>query len=179
VAQWKDKHFRICTDTFIIGIVLSLVYFTKNYTLQPQNEIQSQYYQLDQVKIMVHITYMNGLDSTEQNKFILKEYHLYIRNDRCHELSFVQHCFQLFYNHLKEKNIHMDQHWIWSDGCIGQFKNANVFQWLCMFHKTLKVPHIWKFFESGKEKGEHYGVGACIKRELHGKEMKFITSSLI
>jgi hypothetical protein len=118
---------------------------------------------------MLHITYRNGPDSNEQNRVILKEYHFYIRNDRCHDLDYVQHCFQLFYNHLKEKNIQMDQNWIWSDGCTSQLKNAHVFQWLCMLHKILKVPHIWNYFEFGHGKGEHDGVGACIKRVLHRK----------
>ena len=44
VARWKDKHFRICIDTFPIGTVLSVVYFVENYTLQSKNQIQSQYY---------------------------------------------------------------------------------------------------------------------------------------
>jgi len=35
VAWWEDKHFRICKDTFLVGIVLSVVYFVENYTLQP------------------------------------------------------------------------------------------------------------------------------------------------
>jgi hypothetical protein len=91
---------------------------------------------------MVHIKYRYGTDSNEKNRAILKEYHFYISDDRCHDLVYVQHYFQLFYNHLKEKNIHMDQHWIWLDDCAGQFKNDCVFQWLCMLHKQLKVPHV-------------------------------------
>jgi hypothetical protein len=61
----------------------------------------------------------------------------------------------------------MDQHWIWSDGCANQLKNDCVFQWLCILHKKLKVPHICNYFESGHGKGEHDGAGACIKRVLH------------
>jgi hypothetical protein len=72
----------------------------------------------------------------------------------------------------------MDQHWIWLDACIGQLKNAHVFQWLCMFHKKLKVPHIWNYYESGNGKGEHDGSNTCIKRVLRRKEMKFTTTSL-
>ena len=41
VAQWQDEHFRICRDTFHVGTILSVVDFAENYTLQPQNEIQS------------------------------------------------------------------------------------------------------------------------------------------
>jgi hypothetical protein len=69
--------------------------------------------------MMVHIKYNHESDSNEENKVILKEYHFYISDDHCHDLAYVQHCFQLFYNHLKEKNIHMDQHWILLDVCAG------------------------------------------------------------
>ena len=139
----------MCKDTFPIGTILSVVNFVENYTLQPQNEIQSQYYHSDQVNIIVHITYRHGADSTKENKVILKEYHFYISDDRCHDLAFVQHSFQLFYKHMEDNNIQMEQHWIWSDGCVGQFKNSRVFQWLCILHKRHKVPHIWNYFETG------------------------------
>jgi len=63
----------------------------------------------------------------------------------------------------------MDQHWIWLDGFIGQFKNARVFKWLCMLHRKLKVPHIQNYFETKNEKGEHDGEVKFIKRTLHRK----------
>ena len=72
----------------------------------------------------------------------------------------------------------MEQHWIFSDGCAGQFKNSCVFQWLCILHKRHNVPHIWNHFETEQRKGEHDGVGACIKTALHRQEMKFRTISL-
>jgi hypothetical protein len=112
---------------------------------------------------MVHITYRHGPGSKKHNIVILKEYHFYIRDDRCHDLVYIQNYFQLFYNNLKEKNIHMDQHWIWSYSCAGQLKNDHVFQWLCTLHKQIKVPHIWNHFESGQEKQENDGAGTCIK----------------
>ena len=108
---------------------------------------------------MVHITYKHGEDSTEEKRVILKEYHFYISDDRCHDLDFVQHIFQVFYNHLNDNNIHMEKHWILSHGCVGEFKNVCVFQWLCILHKRHKVPHIWNYFETGHRKGEHGGKG--------------------
>ena len=36
-----------------------------------------------------------------------------------------------------------------------------------------KVPHIWKYFETGHGKGKHDGAGACIKTALRREEMKF------
>ena len=55
MACWQDEQFITCTDTFPSGTILSVVDFAENYTLQIQNEIQSQYYHSNQVSIMVHI----------------------------------------------------------------------------------------------------------------------------
>ena len=81
MAQWQDEQFRICRDTFPLKTILSVVDFAENYTLQPQNEIQSQYYHSEQVIIMVHITYRHGKDSNEEKHVILKESHFYISDD--------------------------------------------------------------------------------------------------
>ena len=72
MARWQDEQFRICRDTFPLGIILSVVDFAENYTLQPQNEIESQYYHSEQVTIMVHITYRHGRESNEEKHVILK-----------------------------------------------------------------------------------------------------------
>ena len=81
MERWQDEQFIIYRDTFPLGTRLSMVYFAKNYTLQPQNEIQSQYYHSEQVSIMVHITYQHRKDSNEEKHVILKESHFYISDD--------------------------------------------------------------------------------------------------
>ena len=40
-SQWLDQQFRMCKDSFPIGTIISVVDFAENYTLQPQNEVQS------------------------------------------------------------------------------------------------------------------------------------------
>ena len=72
MARWQDEQFRICQDAFPLGTILSVVDYVENYTLQQQNEIQSQCYHLEQVSIMVHITNRHGLDSNEEKRVILK-----------------------------------------------------------------------------------------------------------
>ena len=71
-----------------------------NYTLQPKNEIQCQYYHSEKVSIMVHIMYRHGPDSNEEKRVILKEIHFYISDDRTHHIHYVQHYFKLFYDHV-------------------------------------------------------------------------------
>ena len=81
----------------------------------------------------------------------------------------------MFYDHLKGRNIHMYRHWIWSEGCAGQLKNACIFQWLCSLHKNYKVPDMWNYFEAGHGKGEHDGVRSCVKIALRREELKLST----
>ena len=71
------------------------------------------------------------------------------------------------------------RHFIWSDGCVGQFKNGRVFEWLCLLQIKYKVPHVWNYFETGHGKGEHDGAGACIKTALRREEMKFTSARLL
>ena len=85
-ARWKDEQYRKCMGIFPIGTIFSIVDFAENYTLQLQNEIQSQY-------IMVHITHRHVPESSINNRIIQKETNFYISDDRCHDMHYVQHCF--------------------------------------------------------------------------------------
>ena len=44
---------------------------------------------------------------------------------------------------------------------------------MCRYHRNENIKHIWNFFESGHGKGEHDGVGACIKRALRKYQMNY------
>ena len=68
----------------------------------------------------------------------LEEYQSSISIDFDH----VYHCFIMFYDHLKGRNIQMDRHWIWFDGCVGQFKMHAYFNGCVHCIKTTKF-HIY------------------------------------
>ena len=92
---------------------MSVVDFAENYTLAPQEEIQSQYYNLVKVAIFFHIVYRHADDSSEDNRKILREYHFYVSDNQLHSSEFVQYCFDIFYKNLKERGIQMREHLIW------------------------------------------------------------------
>jgi hypothetical protein len=129
-ARWKDLQFKQSREVFPPGTILSVVDFAENYTFTAQKEIQSEYYHSDQVTIFVHVLYrhaqqsLDNIESTNDNRHVIKEYHFYISDDRAHDTHYVQHCFDKFYDSLKERGIGFDRHWIWSDGCAGQFKSS-------------------------------------------------------
>ena len=176
-SRWQASRFKQSREVFEPGTILSVVDFAENYTFAPQKEIQSEYYHSDQVSIFVHVLYrhaqmdIDGIDSTHDLRHVIKEYHFYVSDDREHDTLFVQHCFGLMYESFRKKGVSFTEHWIWSDGCAGQFKSARSFYWLSHIHKEIGVRHTWSFFETGHGKGEHDGAGACVKRALRRYQM--------
>ena len=53
----------------------------------------------------------------------------------------------------------------------GQFKSAKAFNWLAMQYSIANVKFLWNFFKSGHRKGEHDGIGTCIKCVLQQHEL--------
>ena len=176
-ARWQDIQFKQSRNVFPVGTIFSVVDFAENYTFQAQKEIQSEYYHSDQVSIFVHVLYrhaqhnVDDIESTNDNRHVIKEYHFYISDDRMHDTHYVQHCFDIIYDSLKTRGILINEHWIWSDGCAGQFKSSRSFFWLCRLQRKTNIKHHWNFFETGHGKGEHDGAGACVKRALRRHQM--------
>lgn len=172
-AWWFDEQFKICKDTFSLGTIISIVDFVEHYMLQPQNEVQSQYYYSQQVTSFVQIAFMHAHDSTKQDKKIVIEYHFYISDDHSHLIEFLQGCFQLYYGNLRERYIRYNQYVICLENCTSQFKNARIFYRLSRMHVRIGVHHFWNFSEVGHGKGEHNGASACVKRVLAREELKY------
>ena len=80
--------------------------------------------------MLVHILYRHAeqnvdhIEITSENKQAIKEYHFYISDDRTHDTYFVQHYFGKIYESLKICGIKLNEHWIWTDGWIGQLKSS-------------------------------------------------------
>ena len=64
-ALWQDLQFKQSHEVFPPGTILSVDYFTKNYTFAAQKEIQSEYYHYDQVSIFFHILYIPAQQSVD------------------------------------------------------------------------------------------------------------------
>ena len=77
---------------------------------------------------------------------------------------------------MLKRGVTVKEHWVWSYGCVGQFKSARSFFWLSRLHKTTKIRHTWNFFETGHGKAEHDGAGACVKYALRRYQLNHSAS---
>ena len=110
---------------------------------------------------------------------MIKEYHFYISDDRTHDTCFVENYFNVIYNELLKRRVTFKEHLVWSDGCGGQFKSSISFFWLSRLHKRTNIQHTWNLFERGHGKGEHDGVGACVKCALRRHQLNHSASRLV
>lgn len=95
-----------------------------------------------------------------------KTLHFFISDDRKHDTLFVQHCFMLHWQWMKNKGLDANQHWVWSDGAASQFKAKRPFYFVGRYAGLTGKFMVWNFFGSGHGKGEHDGAGAVVKRAL-------------
>ena len=100
-----------------------------------QNETQSMHWRSQQVLILVHIAYrLNPNWSNENNEpLLLKEVHYYVSDDKVHDSLYVQHCFLMHWNFMKDLGFTPKNHIVWSDGCSGQFKSARVWYFISRY----------------------------------------------
>ena len=141
-AKWQAQKFQTLRDNLPLGTFILVVDFVENYSFFHQKEIQSDYYFSKQVTIMVHVCYrhaqldLDGVQSTLEERVIKKEYHFYISDYKEHEIHYVEHCFNMLFSYLKERNINVDKRYVWSDGCVTQFKSSRPFYVLCRYHRN-------------------------------------------
>jgi hypothetical protein len=173
-CRWQDAQFRKLLATFPKGTAVSVIDFAENYSFLIQNEIQSLHWYSDQVTILVHIVYshaeqaVDGRESTEENRDIVKELHFYISDDKEHGTVFVQHCMvDVHFKQLEEQKVTIQKHVVFFDGAASQFESAHGFYFVARHcHLLTGVPMEWHFFESGHGKGEHDGMGGLVKSAL-------------
>ena len=97
-------------------MILSRVDFVENYTFAAQKEIQSEYYHSDQDSMLFHVLYrheeqiVDNIESSNDSRHVIKEYHFYINDDRMHDTHFVQHCFEIIYDSLKAHGVKFNEH---------------------------------------------------------------------
>jgi hypothetical protein len=81
-------------DNLPSNTILSQIDFSKNYSFEMQNKIQSMHWHSFQVTILVHITFRVDPTNGQGNddKKIIKGTHFYVSNHKEHDTLFAQYC---------------------------------------------------------------------------------------
>jgi hypothetical protein len=174
VAKWEDEQFRTCLASFSDDTMVSVIDYVENYSFEVQNEVQSMHWHSYQVTILVHIMWVWNPhpDPNDESTKNIMTYHFYISDDKLHDSYFVQHCLQLHWDSVVESGFIPRNHWIWSDGCSGQFKSRIPWFFVARYPEvTGGCNCTWSFFGSGHGKGPHDGVGAVLKQYIRTAQL--------
>jgi hypothetical protein len=73
---------------------------------------------------MVHIIFQ--VDPTigqgNDDKKIMKKTHIYVSDDKKHNILFMQDCILMHWDKLLAQGIKLTHHWVWSDACVVSLK---------------------------------------------------------
>jgi hypothetical protein len=155
VANWQDDQYKTMMELALAGVLISHIDFTKNYTFAIQIKVQSMHWFSTNISILVHITVLK-IEATEpgQECEVFKQTHYYISDDKKHDLIFVQHYMMLHWEWLNATGIRPSKHWIFSNGCAGQFKEAKAMYFVARYPcLTGGCSMQWNYFGFGHGKG--------------------------
>lgn len=158
VKRMQSNYFEESKKKVTHKSVVLQVDFAENFTILPQNEIQSGHWYHKQVTIFtavawlkgdLHISYALLSDHMEHDKYAAHTFMSSIIRD------------------IKERHPDIEDISIFSDGAASQFKQRFMFANITFYKEDFDVSVTWNFFASGHGKGAVDGVGGTIKRNLN------------
>jgi hypothetical protein len=202
VANWQHQRFTELFDLFAPGEWILQYDFAENHTFNFQYEVQSYHWCKTYCTLLVFVGYRHasrdpdGVESTPDNRIIVKEEYHFISDDRAHDPAFVDYCLNLLYtfNFALPENSVVCPHFLkvvkedhnggrgfpvpkrlflWSDGAPTQFKLKDAY-WHHFWQAKRFGFQIWRmFWGSGHGKGVHDSAGGTIKRECATFNLNF------
>ena len=156
IKREQSNCFQMKLLSIPSGSAVIQVDFSENYTLQQQGEIQSAYWNQNQLTIFTICVWMHN----EQKSMV------FVSDDLDHEKTSVLVFIHKVLSELTTKYA-IRKVDIFSDGPSSQFKNQYVFNCLPFL---LQQHHLeclnWHFFATSHGKGAVDGVGGTVKRNV-------------
>ncbi|KAJ8887847.1 hypothetical protein PR048_014065 [Dryococelus australis] len=157
--ELKSAYFATCKESLINlpNKVVMQIDFAENYTLTEQDAIQSHYLSKHQVTIFT--CYVWHLDKVYSFDVISDD----LRHSKVSVRVFMQHSL-LF--ELKKIAHHVDQLFVFSNNCAGQFKNRYTCSNVCFPKMDFYMYIEWNIFAARHGKGAVDGVEGSVKRTV-------------
>jgi hypothetical protein len=173
VAKWQYDQFRLLKENLPANTLLTVVDFSENYRCSYQDEISAAYYMYSQVTLHPVQCYYHSSDDTDE---IVQEAVVYLSDDLVHDHTAVSVFNEHLYKHLEEtRQITIEKHVQFSDGCAAQYKGKNTFADI----EKMTLPTERCFFGSRHGKGPCDALGGLVKNcaSRHVKSRKGVIAN--
>ena len=146
--------------------------YSERYACGSQDEIQSEYFDINKVSLHVTILYrhsneeMDGVQSTEEEPLIHKKHLFVISDDVTQDHDSVLHIQKLISKHLQDSKcvINLNMH-EFADRCAGQYKSRHYLGDLSCSLANLGYTVQRNFFAASHAKGEQGAAGSHVKQK--------------
>ena len=188
LAKQQDADWTALKRNFPRGSFVSVQDFSENFHHQVRFEPQSKYYQqvdssLYMVVIRYHLDDATTLPAAERARLraafeeaklppIIVETLAFISGDLKHDGAFIRHVNDKYVVPYVQSLGKFDTHYARSDGCKGQFKNSQQFDWVSRRQSESGVRTDWSFFCSCHGKCDCDPEGGAIKTAAGNFEKK-------
>ena len=158
-AQWQKQQFEDVRANLPHKTVLSVQDYAENFRTVYQDEIQSAHFCYNQITVFNMVSFFKCPKCDQQ----VHEASVFLSDDLVHDAHAVKHFEELYIKHLKNQNVEVDNHVVFSDGCATQFKSKIPFKYV----ETSKADRGYtmerNFFASHHGKNECDSLGGLVK----------------
>lgn len=167
-ADFQHHILTDLTHNLPIDHAVTVMDFSENISLVPQDEIESAHWTVKQVTLHPIYVVRHAKDSTEENPVLKKESLVIISDELIHNADAVYVFTEKLLTHINDnpgpcplRVLHR-----FSDNCAAQYKSKSSFDHLMQLEENKNIKIIYHFTESGHGKGPSDGIGASVKKRL-------------
>ena len=156
-ASWQMSQLEKCKESMTQNDAVIIMDFAENYTCRFQNEVQSAFWDSNQITIHPMMTYymVKDADSLKLRKHSV----IGVSNDLKHDAHAVLKFREILLKKLEDEIQNLTMINEWTDGCACQYKGKIAFADISNDkHKIQR-----KFFETSHGKNVCDGLGATVK----------------
>lgn len=171
LAKWQREQLDSLLENLPLDQAVCIHDYSEGYACRFQDEIQSQYFDVNKVSLHVTILYrhsnaeVDGVQSTEEEPAICKEHLFVISDDVTQDHDSVLHIQKLISKHLEESNCTIKKMHEFTDGCAGQYKSRHCYGDLSCSLATLGYTVQRNYFATSHAKGEQDAAGSHVKQK--------------
>ena len=169
LAKWQREQLDSLLENLPLNEAVCIPDYSEGYACRFQDEIQSQYFDVNKVSLHVTVLYghstaeVDGILSTEEEPAITKEHLFVILDDVTQDHDSVLHIQKLISKHLEESKCTVKKMHEFTDGCAGQYKSRHCYGDLSCSLATLG--YTCGYFATSHAKGEQDAAGSHVKQK--------------
>ena len=171
LAKWQREQLDSLLENLPLNEAVCIHDYSEGYACRFQDEIQSQYFDVNKVSLHVTVLYrhstaeVDGIQSTEEEPAITKEHLFVISDDVTQDHDSVLHIQKLISKHLEESKCTVKKMHEFTDGCAGQYKSRHCYGDLSCSLATLGYTVQRNYFATSHAKGEQDAAGSHVKQK--------------